>query len=90
MSREHTRLDEPGASESEHAAEPSEALEKPSWLRDMPYWSVAALLHIILLLVLAALYLDGRKEAKVQTVITLRPPKPAPPLRVMLEPGRTR
>ena len=55
--------DEEGSRGEDDAEEEFEAqLEKPKWLRDMPFWAVSALLHLVLLLVLLGYVVETRQE----------------------------
>jgi len=71
--------DEEGSRGEDDAEEEFEAqLEKPKWLRDMPFWAVSALLHLVLLLVLLGYVVETRQEPEPEVQITVRPPEKPP------------
>lgn len=56
-----------------------EAVERPSWLIDMPYWAISALLHLILFCVILAIpFAVERTDTEEETSIQVRPPPPPP------------
>ena len=42
--------------------EEQEEFEKPAWLREMPYWAISAVLHLILVLILVSVVVCGGDE----------------------------
>ena len=62
-----------------------EEFEKPAWLREMPYWAISAVLHLILVLIMVAVVVYEEKPKKEEIDITVRqkqkPPDYDPTLR---------
>ena len=59
--------------------EEQEEFEKPAWLREMPYWAISAVLHLILVLIMVAVvvYEEGPKKEEIDIIVRQKP-KPPP------------
>ena len=54
-------------------------MEKPAWLRDMPYWAISALFHLILLLVFVTIVMSVEHPKKDDVKIVVRQKRKPPP-----------
>ena len=75
MAEEYYDEDE-DAGEDDEGVE--EVYERPGWLREMPYWAISAVLHLILVLIMVAVVVYEEKPKKEEIDITVRQ-KPKPP-----------
>ncbi len=59
-----------------------DVLVQPPWLRDMPYWALSAILHVILLLVIVDIVVSRDRKEPEQAPVRIsskRPPEPYDP-----------